>query len=221
MLSPFLLPIPSPPTLRPNIPRVHFPWSRPLGGGFPSSIMGARRRYLRLARDSADSVCLRAHHSLVHALPSPHTRPRTLTTPVHATTLHSHLLPANTPAPHSHLYFGSSFHGEKRLGEKFDLRTAETVTQVASVCNRSADTGLNSVCFCWNLHAASRALCLRSLFSELWLETAERPEAAPANGYRRGLAAAAGRRRQCGGAASTVRLQRRRYTSLLGVRPCS
>ena len=111
------------------------------------------------------------------------------------------------------------FHGEKRLGEKFDLRTAETVTRFASVCNRSADTGLNSVCFCWNLHAASRALCLRSLFSELWPETAERPEAAPANGYRRGLAAAAGRRRQCGGAAATVRLQRRRYTSLLGGSP--
>jgi len=33
------------------------------------------------------------------------TRPRTLTTPLHATTPHSHLLPANTPVPHSHLYF--------------------------------------------------------------------------------------------------------------------
>ena len=106
MLSPFLLPIPSPPTLGPNIPRVLFPRSRPLGEDSPPSIMGARRRYLRLARDSADSVCLRAHHSLVHAPPSHHTQPRTLTTPLHATTLHSHLLPANTPAPHSHLYFG-------------------------------------------------------------------------------------------------------------------
>ena len=99
MLSPFLLPIPSPPTLGPNIPRVLFPRSRPLGEDSPPSIMGARRRYLRLARDSADSVCLRAHHSLVHAPPSHHTQPRTLTTPLHATTLHSHLLPANTPAP--------------------------------------------------------------------------------------------------------------------------
>jgi len=36
----------------------------------------------------------------------PHTRPRTLTTPLHATTLHSHLLPAHTPAPHIHLSFG-------------------------------------------------------------------------------------------------------------------
>ena len=37
------------------------------------------------------------------------------------------------------------------------MRTAETVTRFVSVCHRTADTGLNSVCFCWNLHAASRA----------------------------------------------------------------
>ena len=68
--------------------------------------MGARWWHLRLARGSADSACLRTHRYLLHAPPRPHTRPRTLTTPLHATTLHSHLVPANTPAPHSHLYFG-------------------------------------------------------------------------------------------------------------------
>ena len=103
-------PHPCPPILGPNFPRVLFSRLRPLGGDFsrdPSeSIMGARQRHIRLARDSADSVCLRAHRYLFHAPPSPHTRPRTFTTPLHATTLHSHLLPANTPPPHSHLYFG-------------------------------------------------------------------------------------------------------------------
>ena len=68
--------------------------------------MGARRRNLRLARGSAKYVCLRAHRCLHHAPPRPHTRPGTLTTPLHATTLHSHLLPAHTPAPHRHLCFG-------------------------------------------------------------------------------------------------------------------
>ena len=44
---------------------------------------------------------------LHHAPPRPHTRPHTLTTPLYATTLHSHMLPpAHTPAPHSHLCFG-------------------------------------------------------------------------------------------------------------------
>jgi len=99
-------PVPSPPTLGPNIPRVLFPRSRPLWGDSSPSIKGARRRHLRLARGSADSVCLCIHHSLVHAPLRSHTRPRTLTTPLYATTLHSHLLPTNTPAPNSHLYFG-------------------------------------------------------------------------------------------------------------------
>ena len=70
----------------------------------PSIIMVVRRRNPRLARGSAESVCLRAHRYLRHAPPRPHTRPRTLTTPLHATTLCSHLLPAHTPAPRSHLY---------------------------------------------------------------------------------------------------------------------
>jgi len=72
----------------------------------PSIIMGSRRRNLRLARGSAESVCLRDHGYLHHAPPRPHTRPHTLTTFFHATTLHSHLLLTHTPAPHSHLCFG-------------------------------------------------------------------------------------------------------------------
>ena len=44
----------------------------------PSIIMGVRRRNLRLARGSAESVCLHAHRCLHHAPPKPHTRPRTL-----------------------------------------------------------------------------------------------------------------------------------------------
>jgi len=72
----------------------------------PSIIMGARRRNQRLARCSAESVCLRAHRYLHYAPLKPHTQPRTLTTPLHTTTLHSHLLPTHTPAPHSHLSFG-------------------------------------------------------------------------------------------------------------------
>jgi len=51
--------------------------------------------------------CLSSCSSLPHhGLPRSHTWPRTLTTPLHATTLHSHLLSAHIPAPRSHLYFG-------------------------------------------------------------------------------------------------------------------
>jgi len=82
------------------------PRSRPLGVHSSPSTMGARRLHLRLAPGSADSVCLRVRRYLHNAPPRPHTRPRTLITPLHATTLHSHLLPTNTSAPHSHLYFG-------------------------------------------------------------------------------------------------------------------
>ena len=60
-----------------------------------------------MVRGSAESVCLRAHRYLHYAPSRPHTRPRTLTKPLHTATLHSHLLPAHTPAPHSHLSFGN------------------------------------------------------------------------------------------------------------------
>jgi len=100
------LPIPFPTTLGPTSPVPSFPVKDHWVGLLPLIIMGAQRRNLRLARGSAESVCLRAHRYLHHAPPRPHTRPRTLTTPLHATTLHSHLLPAHTPAPRSHLSFG-------------------------------------------------------------------------------------------------------------------
>ena len=106
MLSPFPLPIPFPPTLGPNIPHILFPRSRPLVGDSPPSRMGAQQRHLQLASGSAASSCLRTHRYLLHVPPRPHTRPRTCTTPLHATTLHSHPLTANTPAPHNHLYSG-------------------------------------------------------------------------------------------------------------------
>jgi len=68
--------------------------------------MGARRLQFRLARGSADSVCLRARFYLHHAPTRPHTRPHTHTTPLHTTTLHSLVPPDHTSAPHSHLCFG-------------------------------------------------------------------------------------------------------------------
>ena len=73
----------------------------------PSSIiMDVWWRNLRLARGSAKSVRLHAHSYLHHAPSRPHTRPRTLATPLNSTTLHSHVFPTHTPVPHSHLYFG-------------------------------------------------------------------------------------------------------------------
>ena len=108
ILSPFPLPIPSTTTLGQNIPRVLFPSSRQLGGdSLPRSagaklMIGARQRQC----GSADFVCLRAHCYLHHGLPRSDHWPRTLTTPLHATTLHSHLLPTHILVPHSHLYFG-------------------------------------------------------------------------------------------------------------------
>jgi len=48
------------------------------------------------------TTCTMRHHDLTPA----HTRPRDLTTPFHATSLHSHMFLARTVPPHSHLYFG-------------------------------------------------------------------------------------------------------------------
>jgi len=84
-------------------PVSSFPIEDHSGG---TSSLYARRQNLPLALGSADSVCHRAHHYLHHTPPRPHTRPRTLTTPVHATTLHSHMFPTCTAPPHSHLHFG-------------------------------------------------------------------------------------------------------------------
>jgi len=103
MLSPIPLHIHFPPTLRPNIPRVLFP----RGGTFPPPlwVRGGDTYDWCAAVPTLFVFVLNATCSIVHR-ERPHTRPHTLTTPLHATTLHSHLLPANTPAPHSHLYFG-------------------------------------------------------------------------------------------------------------------
>jgi len=59
----------------------HYHW-----GGIPPLDHGSAERNLRLARGSADSVCLCVCYSLHHA-PRTHTQPRTLTTPLHATAL--------------------------------------------------------------------------------------------------------------------------------------
>ena len=56
------------------------------------------------ARGGADSVYLLAGGCLHHVPTRCHIQPHTHTTPLHPTTLHSHLLPAATLAPHSHLY---------------------------------------------------------------------------------------------------------------------
>jgi len=55
---------------------------------------------------SADFVYLCAHRYLHHGLSRSHTWLRILITPLHATTLHSHLLLAHTPASRCHLSFG-------------------------------------------------------------------------------------------------------------------
>jgi len=65
-----------------------------------------RWRQLKLARGGNGSVCLRGRRYLHNAPTSPHTRTPTHPTPLNATTLHSHLLLNHTPAPHSHLCLG-------------------------------------------------------------------------------------------------------------------
>jgi len=69
-----------------------------IGDRPPPSIMGARRRPLRLAHGSADSVPLRAHRCLQHAPPKPHTRPRT--SQHHCTQPHS--TPTSSPPTFLH-----------------------------------------------------------------------------------------------------------------------
>jgi len=98
----------------PTLPYYHqtqhppCPLSQATTGGrrLPPLDHGRMAATLRLARGSADSVCLCARRYLYHAQTRPHTRPRTLTTPLHANILHSHLLPTHTAPPHNYLYFG-------------------------------------------------------------------------------------------------------------------
>jgi len=102
ILSPFPLPIPSPTTFRPNIPRVVFP-TRPLGG-LPPSERGvktydwcAATLFVFVLITTCTMVC--QLDKISHLTSHPHNTSA-------ATTLHSHLLPTHTPAPHTHLYFG-------------------------------------------------------------------------------------------------------------------
>jgi len=59
----------------------------------------------RGARGGANSVGLRASRYLHDTLTRPHTLPHTHTTPLHPTTLDSHLPPDHATAPHIHVYF--------------------------------------------------------------------------------------------------------------------
>jgi len=86
-------------------PPCPLPQATTIGGGIPLWAMGAQHRHLILARGSADSSCLLARRYLYHAPPRPHTRPHTHKSPLQVTTFRSHLLPAHTVPPHSHLYF--------------------------------------------------------------------------------------------------------------------
>ena len=96
-------PIPSPTTLGPNIPRVFFPSSRPLGWDSLPRSAAAKLMIVTRQRQLCLSLCSSLH---AHGPPRSHTWTRTLTTPLYAATLHSHLLPTHTVAPHKHLYFG-------------------------------------------------------------------------------------------------------------------
>jgi len=75
-----------------SYPRVSI--ATTIGRGLTQAIMGAWRWHLRLARDSADFVWLRAHCHLLHAPPRPHTYRFTHTTPVYTTTLRHTLTPS-------------------------------------------------------------------------------------------------------------------------------
>jgi len=94
-----------PQTKHPSCPLSQF---KTIGGGLPPSERGCKTYDWRAAAPMRQRrFCLSSCSSLPdHGLPRSHTWPHTLTTPLHTTTLHSHLLPAHIPAPHSHLYFG-------------------------------------------------------------------------------------------------------------------
>jgi len=143
----YTLTIPPPYTLpyypRTNHPSCPLPQFKTIWGGLPQLTMGARRRNLRLARGSADSVCPRTHRYLHHAPPRPHTRPRTHTTPLHAITLHSHL-PLYSHPPHTHTFITSVDHkgvtcyGLRGRGvESWSLIMSEETRDLSGKCDRS------------------------------------------------------------------------------------
>ena len=186
----YVLTIPPPHTL-PSYPRTQHP-PCPLsqvtttGGGLPplshrravtTPTTGARKRRLCLSSCSPLSF---------HTPPRPHTRPRTLTTPLHATTLHSHLPPANTPAPHSHLYFSykllvtartpglvptvakdrATLQIHSRLGKVYKKALVVPPSSphqrafVCGACTGTAQVGVSLVSLCDPLFKRSRLHCL-------------------------------------------------------------
>jgi len=92
--------LPSGPTSTVSSPRAPRQWGTPPPDHRRAAVV------LKLSHGGANSVCLLLRRYLNHAPTRPHTRPHTHTTPLHATTLHSHLPPDHTPAPLSHFYFG-------------------------------------------------------------------------------------------------------------------
>jgi len=104
----YTLTIPTPHTL-PYYPQTKDPscplsQSKTIGGGLPPSERGDKTYDCRAATPTLLVFVLIATYT--DGLTRSHTWPRTLRTPLHATTLHSHLLPAHTPAPRNHPCFG-------------------------------------------------------------------------------------------------------------------
>jgi len=84
--------------------------------------------------------------SLPHqGMPRSHIWPRTLTTPLHATTRHSHLLLAHNPAPCSHLCFGYKLTVTARTTRLAAIKRPQTrstiARQVINAHERGARTG--------------------------------------------------------------------------------
>jgi len=78
-----------------------------IGRELPPSIMGARRRNLRLARYSADASCLCAHRYLHHAPPRPHpaSHPHNTLACNHSSLPPPPVLKPPTPTPSNTLFF--------------------------------------------------------------------------------------------------------------------
>jgi len=185
----YALTIPPPHTL-PSYPKTQHhlcPLSQvtTIGGGLPPLNHG-RVAVTPTIGGSANSLCLRNHCYLLHAPLRPHTRPRTLITPLHTTTFHSHLLPANTPAPHSHPYFGyklpvrhvplglasvaakdrATLHIHSRLGKVYKralvvpLSSPHQRAFVCGACTGTAQFGVSLVSLFDPLFKRSRLHCL-------------------------------------------------------------
>jgi len=99
------------------------------------------------------TVCLRARPCLHHASTRPYTRPPTHTTPLHVTTLHSHLPSAHTTlfiaisVLYSHLPHNHAFqhiivckHIGPRLCVRFFMKGAHTMSLLHTHTNHSINT---------------------------------------------------------------------------------